>query len=257
MEYTLEYASKASMILEPICTKEKAIIEKGKMSRVADLEFQALPALVEIENCGMGFHTKKATKLMYRLKGEEDAQEKELKRYADSKGFRAFNPRNPAHVKKMLRILGYDAADTAASTIQRIARNHPDDKFSATLLGYRETRQQHVLMKSWVDYARDDRIHPSLRTIGARGGRITCFRPNIQQVPRDPKLKSLFEASKGMSLVEADFSAIEMRFVAALSRDENLIKVGLDSAAKPCGNQARLRLAIVVSKDDLYTHLIS
>jgi DNA polymerase I len=228
MEYAFEYVSKASMILEPIYTREKAIIEKCRMSRVADLEFQALPALAEIENCGMGFHTKKAIKLMDRLTGEEDAQEKELKRYAESKGFRAFNPRNPAHVKKMLRILGYDAADTAASTIQKIAGNHPDDKFASMLLGYRETRQQHVLLKSWLDYARDDRIHPSLRALGARGGRVTCFRPNIQQVPRDPKLKSLFEASKGMSLVEADFSAIEMRFVAALSRDENLVKAFKD-----------------------------
>jgi DNA polymerase-1 len=228
MEYALEYASKASMILEPVYTREKAIIEKSRMSQVADLEFQALPALVEIENWGMGFHTKKASKLMDQLAAEEEAHEKELKRYADSKGFRAFNPRNPAHAKKMLHILGYDAADTAASTIQKIAGNHPEDKFAAMLLHYRETRQQHVLLKSWLDYAGEDRIHPSLRALGARGGRITCFRPNIQQVPRDPKLKSLFEASKGMSLVEADFSAIEMRFVAALSKDENLIKTFKD-----------------------------
>jgi DNA polymerase-1 len=131
----------------------------------------------------------------------------------------------------MLHILGYDAEDTTAMTIQRIARDHPDDKFVTRLLKYREIRQQHVLLRSWVDSARDDRIYPNLRPLGARGGRITCFRPNIQQVPRDPRLKSLFTASRGMSLVEADFSAIEMRFVAALSGDDGMIKIfkeGLD-----------------------------
>jgi hypothetical protein len=46
------------MILEPIYIKEKAITERCMMSRVADLEFQALPALAEIESCGMGFPCK-------------------------------------------------------------------------------------------------------------------------------------------------------------------------------------------------------
>jgi DNA polymerase I-like protein with 3'-5' exonuclease and polymerase domains len=105
MEYALEYASKASIILEPIYAREKAIIERCRMSRVADLEFQALPALVEIESCGMGFNTKKAGKILDKLTREEGAQEKEIKRYADSKGFSAFNPRNPAHEKRCCTFL--------------------------------------------------------------------------------------------------------------------------------------------------------
>ena len=92
-------------------------------------------------------------------------------------------------------------------------------------------RQQIGFLKNWIDHARDDRIYPRLTQLGGRSGRITCSRPNIQQVPRDPLLKRLFVASKGMVFVEADFSAIEMRIIAVLSGDkamQRIFKSGLD-----------------------------
>jgi DNA polymerase-1 len=84
-------------------------------------------------------------------------------------------------------------------------------------------------LKSWTDYAQDGRIYPRLTQIGGRSGRITCSRPNIQQVPREPILKSLFAASPGMVFVEADFSAIEMRIIAVLSGDKAMQEIFKDN----------------------------
>ena len=135
-------------------------------------------------------------------------------------------------MKKLLHSLGYNPENTAAAYLERILLKSPDDSFINSLLEYRELRQQIGFLKNWTDARpREDRIYPKLEQLGGRSGRITCSRPNIQQVPRDPSLKGLFVASPGMSFVEADFSAIEMRLIAVLSGDkvmQKIFKKGLD-----------------------------
>jgi DNA polymerase I len=226
-----KYASLASAILMPVYARQKDLIEKLGMTKVAALEFSALPALVEIGYNGIGFNENKGAGLLDSLIKENDRQIRELQHYAKSNGWRDFNHRNPIQVKKLLLNLGYSVENTSAITLQKIALEHPDEKFVRLLLEYREFRQQIVLLKSWLAYAREGRIYPKLEQLGGRSGRVTCSMPNIHQVPRDPKLKGLFVASPGMSLVEADFSAIEMRILAVLSGDKVLLRIfkkGLD-----------------------------
>ncbi len=227
----LEYINKASAILEPIYFRQKYLLEKLGMMRVAALEFAAIPTLVEIEHNGMGFNEKEGLRLSESFAREKDKLERELQSYAKSKGLKAFNPRNTAQAKKLLQILGYSVENTSALVLEKILHEHPEEQFIKQLLKYREIHLQKALLKNWLDSVEGDRIYPSLEQIGGRSGRITCSRPNIQQVPRDPKLKSLFTASPGMSFVEADFSAIEMRLLAVISKDPimlDIFKKGLD-----------------------------
>lgn len=219
------YASEASMTLAPIYARQKSLVEERGLAKVAALEFSALPALVEIAYNGIGFNPKKGSDLLESLIKENDRQIGDLQIYARSKGWRDFNPRNPIQVKRLLHTLGYSAENTSATTLQKIAQEHPGETFVRILLEYRESRQQIVLLKSWMHYARGERIYPKLEQLGGRSGRVTCSLPNIHQVPRDPQLKGLFVASPGMSLVEADFSAIEMRILAALSGDKVLLRI--------------------------------
>lgn len=227
----LEHAAKISAILEPVYARQKYLIEKLGMKKVAALEFSAIPALVEIEYNGMGFNREAGLKLADSFAEEKDKLTRELQSYARSRGLKAFNPRNPAQVKKILHILGYQVENTSASILERIIHEHPEERFINLLQKYRELHLQQAHLKNWLNFSEDGRIYPRLEQLGGRSGRITCSRPNIQQVPRDPKLKSLFTASPGMSLVEADFSAIEMRLLAVLSGDKvmlNIFKKGLD-----------------------------
>ncbi len=227
----LEHAAKASAVLEPVYARQKYIIEKLGLTRVAALEFAAISALVEMEHNGMGFNRDVGLKLSDSFTEEKDDLVRELQSYARSKGMKAFNPRNPAQVKKILHILGYQVENTSASILEKIVHKHPEERFINLLMRYRELHLQQALLKNWLNFSEDGRIYPKLEQLGGRSGRITCSRPNIQQVPRDPKLKGLFIASPGMSLVEADFSAIEMRLLAVLSGDEVMLKIfkkGLD-----------------------------
>lgn len=78
----------------------------------------------------------------------------------------------------------------------------------------------------------DGRLRPTVQTLGAATtGRMSCVRPNLQQVPREGGIRGCVVADPGMMLVSADFSGVELRVAAALSRDQylaGLIRDGLD-----------------------------
>jgi DNA polymerase-1 len=227
----MDYAARACAILERIQAKQRVLLKTQGLEKVAKIEFEALPALVEIEYNGIGFNEDKGRRLLENLVKEKDRLEKKLQQYAKSKKMSGFNPRNPVHVKKLLHSHGYNLQSTSAADLERILLVHPEEPFINSLLEYRKLRQQIGFLKNWTDNAREGRIYPRLTQLGGRSGRITCSRPNIQQVPREPHLKKLFVASQGMTFVEADFSAIEMRIIAVLSGDkamQNIFKKGLD-----------------------------
>jgi len=60
----------------------------------------------------------------------------------------------------------------------------------------------------------DGRLHGRVNTNGAITGRCTHRNPNMAQVPSAPEYRSLFVASKGMSLVGVDASGLELRCLA-------------------------------------------
>jgi DNA polymerase-1 len=83
----------------------------------------------------------------------------------------------------------------------------------------------------------NDRIHTSFRLTGTVTGRLSSGKEdadkitgrtrergvNLQQVPRDPFIRGLFGAPPGWTFVEADFSQVELRVVAFLSRDRTML----------------------------------
>lgn len=227
----MDYAARACTVLERIQARQKVLLKMQGLEKVARVEFGALPALLEIEYNGIGFNKEKGQKLLESLMERKDRLERELQQCAKSRRMRGFNPRDPAQVKKLLCNIGYNPENTSAASLERILLKSPDDHFINSLLEYRELRQQIGFLKNWTDAVQEGRIYPKLEQLGGRSGRITCSRPNIQQVPRDPGMKGLFVASPGMSFVEADFSAIEMRLIAVLSGDkamQKIFKKGLD-----------------------------
>lgn len=74
------------------------------------------------------------------------------------------------------------------------------------------------------------RIYPRYNIAAAVTGRFSCSQPNAQQLPRDRKLlgedtsvRSSFIAPPGRALVAIDYSGIELRVLALLSGDEQLL----------------------------------
>lgn len=69
----------------------------------------------------------------------------------------------------------------------------------------------------------DGYVHPEIKTLGARTGRMSVVNPALQTLKKsDPELRGCFIAEPGHVLISADFSQIEIRVAAALSGDKAL-----------------------------------
>lgn len=68
----------------------------------------------------------------------------------------------------------------------------------------------------------DGRARPTVYTLAADTGRMSCVRPNLQQVPREGGFRACLTADPGELLISADFSGVELRVAAALSGDRTL-----------------------------------
>ena len=80
----------------------------------------------------------------------------------------------------------------------------------------------------------DGRIHSTLNQTETRTGRISSAEPNLQNIPvrteQGRELRKFFNARDGFVLVDADYSQIELRVLAALAEDENMIDAFLSGA---------------------------
>ncbi|TDP97657.1 DNA polymerase [Labedaea rhizosphaerae] len=71
----------------------------------------------------------------------------------------------------------------------------------------------------------DGRARPTIYTLGADTGRMSCVRPNFQQLPREGGVRACITADPGHLLISADFSGVELRVAAALSGDMALAQL--------------------------------
>lgn len=133
---------------------------------------------------------------------------------------------------KTLKIPGIEktaggAWSTSESVIKRL--DHP---CAGALLRFREAKQQlSFFIEGWKPFfhvvERNGKrlvfLHPSFKLHGTVTGRLSCEHPNLQQVPREPLIRSLISAPPGWTLCEWDLSQIELRIAAELAQESNML----------------------------------
>lgn len=114
---------------------------------------------------------------------------------------------------------------TSESVLLRI--DHP---MVGDLLKWRgASKQLSSFIEGWKPYLDvDGRLHPSFKLHGTVTGRLSCVHPNLQQVPRDPRIRTLVSAQPGYVLIEMDLSQIELRIAAELSGEANMLQAFFD-----------------------------
>ena len=115
---------------------------------------------------------------------------------------------------------------TNAEVLEDLKDKHPA---VSLLLEYRQLAK---LKSTYTDglqncVAEDGRIHTTFNQTEARTGRISSLEPILQNIPvrteLGKKLREFFVAEDGRVLVDADYSQIELRVLASIANDQNMI----------------------------------
>lgn len=115
---------------------------------------------------------------------------------------------------------------TGAEVLEGLRYAHPA---VSLLLSYRQLAK---LKSTYADglrdcVASDGRIHSTFNQTEARTGRISSSEPNLQNIPvrteEGKRLREYFTAPDGKVLCDADYSQIELRVLASIANDENMI----------------------------------
>ncbi len=116
---------------------------------------------------------------------------------------------------------------TDAETLEGLSEMH---EIIPLILEYRSlTKLYNTYVKGLLAaISSDGRMHTTFKQTETRTGRISSAEPNIQNIPVRTELgrnfRKFFVAGEGMTLVDADYSQIELRVLAHLANDETMIK---------------------------------
>lgn len=147
-----------------------------------------------------------------------------------------FNIKSPKQLKWMLQqVLGYPVPSTDAATVDMLidevdAGLITNPRAKDFLQAIASVRKNSKYMDTYVQgmrecVCRDMRIRGTFNLHGTETGRLSSSSPNMQNVPRDKKIKNLLCATPGYKLVQMDYSQAELRVLALLSRDPYLVSV--------------------------------
>jgi DNA polymerase-1 len=142
---------------------------------------------------------------------------------------------------------------TKESELVKMRGMHPiiDD-----ILSFRELSK---LLSTYIDTLPtllDDggRVHTTFVQIGAATGRIASLDPNLQNIPIKTELgrriRNAFVATPGYSLVSFDYSQIELRIAAFLSKDEGL--TGIFTSGRDVHTEVAARVFHVAESEVTY-----
>lgn len=102
-----------------------------------------------------------------------------------------------------------------------------DNKYVKALLKYRKwSKWLSTYLYPYADKVDErGRIHTSYLLHGTTTGRLSSRGPNLQQVPRDPFIRSILGAPPGWLFMEADYSQVELRLGAMLANERTMLRI--------------------------------
>lgn len=205
-------------------------LQKLNLLNIAVLEFNTIKVTGDMELNGALIDTKLWTALEKVALDEAEIIRKELdKMFApyvgetDIFGDIVINYGSPVQMKKYLsEALGYQIESTAEKVISKI-----DKPIVKKLLAFR--KQLKLSGTYGSEFIRqniqpDGRIRSSFHQLGTSTGRYASRNPNFTNIPRDPRYRRPFISSPGYKFISADFSGQELRLLAHLSQEPEMIK---------------------------------
>lgn len=145
-----------------------------------------------------------------------------------------FNPNSPKELRlvlsqklkinlKKLSKTAKGEISTREDELLKIVNEHP---IIPLIIDYRKIiKLANTYTDSLLRYFNQEkqRIYPFFNQTGTNTGRIITEQPNLQSLPAESEIKKAFVADEGYIFISADYSQLELRLLAHLSQDENLL----------------------------------
>lgn len=229
-----DYACEDADITFRLYNLLKKKMEEDELLEIAEnLEFPLIRVLAEMERIGV----KIDTDLLKRFSEELNHDLEELQSKIFELTEESFNLNSPQQLgnilfEKMKLPAGKKTKtgqySTSESVLSKLAVEY---EVPSLVLDYRSLSK---LKSTYVDALpeivneQSGRIHTDFNQTIAATGRLSSSNPNLQNIPirtkRGREIRKAFIPEKGYRLMAADYSQVELRVIASISEDENMME---------------------------------
>jgi len=212
---------------------EPRLKDEGLSELASGIEMPLIDVLADMERKGVIINGKELNAIAETLRDDIISLEKEIFSLAGTE----FNISSPKQLGDILfirlklddkaRVTKTKQFVTSEEILQRLTHKHP---IVEKVLEYRGLRK---LLSTYVEALprlvdnKTGRIHTSFNQAVAATGRLSSNNPNLQNIPireeRGREIRKAFVPEEGYIFFSADYSQIELRLMAHLSRDKNMI----------------------------------
>jgi DNA polymerase-1 len=232
-----EYAAEDADITYQLKQNFSPILDKAETKKLFDeIEIPLIPVLAAMELEGINLDVPFLKSMSVEMAAESNALEQKIYETAGEK----FNLASPKQLGDILfdklKIGGAKQKKTKtgqyATGEEILSYLEKDNPIVKDIL---EWRQMVKLQSTYIDAlpnqvdSKTGRVHTDYMQTVAATGRLSSNNPNLQNIPirteRGRLIRKAFIArDENYTLVSADYSQIELRIIAALSGEENMIK---------------------------------
>jgi len=199
-----------------------------------EVEMPLVPVLMEIERTGVLLDMQALARMSQTLTARLGELEKEI--YAYTGEINVASPQQLGNALFTKLNLSSDKLpktktgqiSTAADVLESLRGEHPVIPF---ILEHRELSK---LKGTYVDAlpalvnSKTGRVHTDYNQTGVATGRVSSSNPNLQNIPIRTELgrqvRRAFIAASGYKLIDADYSQVELRILAHITRDPGLLE---------------------------------
>ncbi len=225
-------SAEADALLAVMGVQEPRLAADGLTAVLRELDLPVAPLLAEMELAGLAVDVATLNRIAAQMQAEIDRLEKDIFALAGTQ----FNIGSTKQLQEVLfdklklpagkkTKTGYS---TGADVLEELAPEYP---IVSKILHYRElTKLKSTYADAMPALVRKDtgRIHTSLNQTVAATGRLSSSNPNLQNIPVRTaigrEIRRAFVAEDGHVLVSADYSQIELRLFAHVSKDPELMQ---------------------------------
>lgn len=208
--------------------------KNGLYSLFEDIEMPLVPVLARMEMNGVRVDTESLAETSKQFSERMSAIEKEIHEMAGMD----FNISSPKQVGEVLfdKLKIVDKAKktktgqyvTSEDVLQNLKSRHPIVEKILDYRGYKKLLSTYIDSLPQLINPKTGHIHTSYNQAVTSTGRLSSSDPNLQNIPiRDEngkEVRKAFIPDEGCEFFSADYSQIELRIMAHLSQDKNMIE---------------------------------